>query len=156
MNNERNKIPPLRPTIENLSQAIFTVNRHAKTAPNPKFLYQLKHDAIKKLLREGKAKKTGLHFSNNPRNSQQQSDVLVVCGDYTFHIPPTKQDFEQLPHLGKLDQSVRNPRASISLTNAKKLLSTYTGLKEDSEPSGAGKTRKYVKPVFKKLGERYP
>lgn len=156
MNNERNKISPLRPTIENLSQAIFTVNRHAKTAPNPKFLYQLKHDAIKKMLQEGNAIKTGLHFSNNPRNSQQQSDVLVVCGDYTFHIPPTKQDFEELPHLGKLDQSVRNPRASISLTNAKRLLSAYTGLKEDSEHSGASKTRKYVKPVFKKLGERYP
>ncbi|WP_226675589.1 YkyB family protein [Mesobacillus jeotgali] len=156
MNNERNKIPSLRPTIENLSQAIFTVNRHAKTAPNPKFLYQLKHDAIKKMLREGKAKKTGLHFSNNPRNSQQQSDVLVVCGDYTFHIPPTKQDFEQLPHLGKLDQSVRNPRATISLTTAKRLLSVYTGLKESTETSGAGKTRKYTKPVFKKLGERYP
>ncbi|MBT2678377.1 hypothetical protein J7E38_05150 [Bacillus sp. ISL-35] len=156
MKNERNNIPQLRPTIENLSQAIFTVNRHAKTAPNPKFLYQLKHDAIKKMLREGKAKKTGLHFSNNPRNSQQQSDVLVVCGDYTFHIPPTKQDFEQLPHLGKLDQAVRNPRASISLTNAKKLLSSYTGLKEAQEASGTARTRKYVKPVFKKLGERYP
>jgi hypothetical protein len=154
--NERNKIPQLRPTIENLSQAIFTVNRHAKTAPNPKFLYQLKHDAIKKMLQEGKAKKTGLHFSNNPRNSQQQSDVLVVCGDYTFHIPPTKQDFEQLPHLGKLDQSVRNPRASISLTSAKRLLSTYTGLKEANDTAAAGKTRKYAKPVFKKLGERYP
>lgn len=156
MNNERNKIPPLRPTIENLSQAIFTVNRHAKTAPNPKYLYQLKQDAIKKMLREGKAKKTGLHFSNNPRNSQQQSDVLVVCGDYTFHIPPTKQDFEELPHLGKLDQSIRNPKAAISLNNAKRLLSAYTGLKESREPSGGVKTRKYVKPVFKKLGERYP
>jgi len=132
------------------------VNRHAKTAPNPKFLYQLKHDAIKKMLAEGKAKKTGLHFSNNPRNSQQQSDVLVVCGEYTFHIPPTKQDFEHLPHLGKLDQSVRNPRASISLTSAKKLLSSYTGLKESNETAGAGNTRKYAKPVFKKLGERYP
>lgn len=156
MYNERNKIPQLRPTIENLSQAIFTVNRHAKTAPNPKFLYQLKQDAIKKMLQEGKAQKTGLHFSNNPRNSQQQSDVLVVCGDYTFHIPPTKKDFEQLPHLGKLDQSVRNPRASISLTSAKRLLSAYTGLKESNEPAAAGKARKYAKPVFKKLGERYP
>ncbi|CAM3760952.1 YkyB family protein [Mesobacillus thioparans] len=156
MKNERNNIPQLRPTIENLSQAIFTVNRHAKTAPNPKFLYQLKHDAIKKMIKDGKARKTGLHFSNNPRNSQQQSDVLVVCGDYTFHIPPTKQDFEQLPHLGKLDQSVRNPRASISLTNAKKILSSYTGLKEAPEASTSDRTRKYVKPVFKKLGERYP
>lgn len=108
------------------------------------------------MLREGKAKKAGLHFSNNPRNSQQQSDVLVVCGDYTFHIPPIKQDFEQLPHLGKLDQSVRNPRATISLTSAKRLLSAYTGLNEPTETAGADKPRKYAKPVFKKLGERYP
>lgn len=156
MNKERNQIPQLSPTIENLSQAIFTVNRHAKTAPNPKFLYQLKQDALKKMLSEGKAKKIGLHFSNNPRNSQQQSDVLVICGDYTFHIPPTKQDFEQLPHLGKLDQTVRNPRSSISLTSAKNLLSSYTGLKEAQEVSSTSRTGKYVKPVFKKLGERYP
>lgn len=156
MNNERNKIPPLRPTIENLSQAIFIVNRHAKTATNPKYLYQLKHDAIKKLLNEGKAIKTGLHFSNNPKNSQQQSDVLVKCGEYTFHIPPTKLDFEQLPHLGKLDQSVRNPKASLSLTIAKRLLADYTGLKETQDHATAGKARQYAKPVFKKLGERYP
>jgi hypothetical protein len=156
LNNDRKEILPLRPTIENLSQAIFIVNRHAKTATNPKYLYQLKHDAIKKLLNEGKARKTGLHFSNNPKNSQQQSDVLVECGDYTFHIPPAKLDFEQLPHLGKLDQSVRNPKASLSLTVAKKLLADYTGLKEAKEPVAAGKAKQYAKPVFKKLGERYP
>src|SRR4051812_37806978 len=94
-------------TIDNLSQALFIVNRHAKTAPNPKYLYKLKHEALKKLLEEGKAKKLGLHFSKNPRNSKQQSDVLVECGHYTFHIPPTKSDFAELPHLGKLDGSVR-------------------------------------------------
>ncbi|HEY2422192.1 MAG TPA: YkyB family protein, partial [Neobacillus sp.] len=35
-------------TIENLAQAVFIVNRHAKTAINPKFLYKLKHEALKK------------------------------------------------------------------------------------------------------------
>jgi precorrin-4 methylase len=43
-------------TIENLSQAIFIVNRHAKTATNPKLLYKLKQETLKKLLEEGKAK----------------------------------------------------------------------------------------------------
>ena len=104
-------------TIDNLSQALFIVNRHAKTAPNPKFLYKLKHESLKKLLEEGKAKKLGLHFSQNPRNSKQQSDVLVECGHYTFHIPPTKSDFAELPHLGKLDGSVRNPKTSLSLNS---------------------------------------
>ncbi|MEH7308362.1 YkyB family protein, partial [Neobacillus drentensis] len=117
-------------TIENLAQAIFIVNRHAKTAPNPRLLYKLKQESLKKLIEEGKAKKVGLHFSENPRNSQQQSDVLVECGRYTFHIPPTKTDFHDLPHFGKLDQGVRNPKATLSLNSAKALLQLYTGFKE--------------------------
>lgn len=149
-----NQAPQLKPTIENLSQAIFIVNRHAKTAPNPKFLYKLKHDALQKLLKEGKAKKVGLHFSNNPRFSQQQSDVLVVCGKYSFHLPPSKNDFAQLPHLGKLQEHIRNPKAFVSLSEAKRLLSFYTGLKED-ENQNQPKKRRYEKPVFKRLGENY-
>lgn len=154
MNRERNYNPQLNPTIENLSQAIFIVNRHAKTAPNPKFLYKLKHDALQKLIKEGKAKKVGLHYSENPKFSQQQSDVLIVCGEYSFHLPPSKNDFASLPHLGKLDSNIRNPKAKISLNQAKKLLSTYTGSKEQD---GAQRQQKriYEKPVFKKLGESY-
>lgn len=144
----------LEPTLSNLSQAIFTVNRHAKTAPNPKPLYTLKHEALKKLLKEGKAKKIGLHFSQNPRNSQQRSDVLVACDQYTFHIPPTKTDFAELPHLGKLDEHIRNPKSALSLNQAKKLLQSYTGIQEPDPPTT--KSRKpYNKPVFKKLGESY-
>lgn len=143
--------------IENLSQAIFTVNRHAKTATNPKFLYKLKHESLKKLLVEGKAKKVGLHFSENPKNSRQQSDVLVECGRYTFHIPPTKQDFSELPHLGKLDNYVRNPKASLSLNTAKTILQTFTGISESQQtPSNQKRNQRvYEKPIFKKLGERY-
>lgn len=144
----------LNPTIDNLSQAIFIVNRHAKTAPNPKYLYKLKYATLQKMIKEGKAKKVGLHFSNNPKNSQQQSDVLISCGNYTFHLPPTKNDFIDLPHLGRLDKHIRNPKAVLSLTQAKKLLSSYTGLKEIKDNTLTPK-RKYHKPVFKKLGESY-
>lgn len=155
LNSECNEYPQLQPTVENLSQALFTVNRHAKTAPNPKFLYKVKHDSLQKLLKEGKAKKIGLHFSRNPKNSQQQSDVLIKCGRYTFHLPPSKEDFTALPHLGKLDQSVRNPRTSLSLNQAKKLLMNYIGLKEDQHEPPQRKKHRYEKPVFKKLGESY-
>lgn len=148
--------PKTKLTIDNLSQALFIVNRHAKTAPNPKFLYKLKHESLKKLIEEGKANKIGLHFSQNPRNSKQQSDVLVECGHYTFHIPPTKSDFTELPHLGKLDGSVRNPKTSLSLSQAKTVLKTYTGITEiEQPPSNPRKNRPYQKPIFKKLGERY-
>jgi hypothetical protein len=143
-------------TVENLTQAVFIVNRHAKTATNPKYLYRLKHEALKKLILEGKAKKIGLHFSENPRNSKQQSDVLVECGKYTFHIPPTKTDFLELPHLGKLDGSMRNPKSSLSLNQAKALLQTFTGITESIQPSNHQKQHPtYQKPIFKKLGERY-
>jgi len=146
------KTASLKPTIANLSQAIFTVNRHAKTAINPKFLYSLKKQALEKMIKEEKATKTGLHFSRNPRFSQQQSDVLVKCGDYTFHIPPTKEDFEELPHLGHLDQHSRNPKTRMSLSKAKQLLQEYTGLKE---PSQEHHKRKQQKPEFKKLGDSF-
>jgi hypothetical protein len=144
----------VEPTVSNLAQAIFTVNRHAKTAPNPKQLYTLKHEALKKMLVEGKAKKVGLHFSQNPGNSQQRSDVLVACDQYTFHIPPTKTDFTDLPHLGKLDDHIRNPKASLSLNQAKLLLQSYTGIKDHTSPVPHGQ-KNYTKPVFKKLGESY-
>ncbi|GIN19121.1 YkyB family protein [Siminovitchia fordii] len=152
MDPDNRRTTPLEPTIENLSQAIFTVNRHAKTAINPKFLYNLKKQALEKMIREGKASKTGLHFSRNPKFSQQQSDVLVKCGDYTFHIPPTKEDFEQLPHLGHLDQHSRNPKTRMSLSKAKQLLQDYTGLKE---PRQEHQKRSQQKPVFKKLGDSF-
>ncbi len=144
-------------TIENLAQAVFIVNRHAKTATNPKFLYKLKQESLKKLINEGKAKKVGLHFSEHPRNSQQQSDVLVECGRYTFHIPPTKSDLHDLPHLGRLDGSVRNPKAALSIHSAKALLQSYTGISEIEYPSATPQQKKrvYQKPIFKKLGERY-
>ncbi|MFO1445715.1 hypothetical protein KDN24_21455 [Bacillus sp. Bva_UNVM-123] len=154
MNSERRNNPHLHPTVENLSQAIFTVNRHAKTAPNPKFLYKLKQEALQKLINEGKAKKIGLHFSSNPKFSQQQSDVLVECGSYSFHLPPSKADFEHLPHLGKLNENVRNPKTNLSLNQAKKILITYTGLQENSHYP-IHKKREYEKPIFKKLGESY-
>lgn len=144
----------LIPTVENLSQAIFIVNRHAKTAPNPKYLYKLKHEALKKMLREGKAKKVGLHFSANPRLSQQQSDVLVVSGNYSFHIPPSKEDFTHLPHLGKLDDQVKNPKTRLPLTVAKQLLQSYTDIHENEGPE-KNKPRQNQKPQFKRLGESY-
>lgn len=156
MNRDRNNPQKLIPTVENLSQAIFIINRHAKTATNPKFLYKLKHEALKKMLREGKAKKVGLHFSANPKYSQQQSDVLVVSGNYSFHIPPSKEDFSLLPHLGKLNDHVKNPKTRLPLTVAKVLLQTYTGISErENEGRNSKAKQKAHQPQFKRLGESY-
>lgn len=146
--------PAHSPSTSNLAKAIFTVNRHAKTATNPKYLYLLKKKALLKMIQEGRAEKAGLHFSNNPKNSQQQSDVLVICGDYTFHIPPCKEDFSTLPHFGSLDKKKRNPKTYMNLTEAKKILQLYTGFIEKNEHSISRK-KQYHKPVFKPLGQSY-
>lgn len=152
---KQEKFHPLEQTVENLARAIFIVNKHAKTATDPKFLYLLKRKALEKLLTEGKAIKKGLHFSRNPKNSQQQSDVLVAAGEYYFHMPPSKEDIASLPHLGTLNQTYRNPKTYLSLVQAKNLLQQYVGIKETNSPTNKPMNKTYQKPVFKKLGESY-
>jgi YkyB-like protein len=111
-----------------LAQALFIVNKHAKAAPKPKALYELKQKTIEKMLTEGKAKKLGLHFSDNPKYAQQQSDVIVECGNYIFHLPPSKEDMKNLPHLGNRSLNKRNPKTFLSLSKAKGVLFSYIGV----------------------------
>lgn len=111
--------------LSEIAKAIFTINRHAKTAPEPQHLYHIKKEAIDRLLAENRAKKVGLHFSNHPKLSNQHSTILISVGDYYFHILPEKQDFEELDHLGALDENYRNPRTKMSLSHAKKIIYQY-------------------------------
>lgn len=112
-------------SLDEIAKAIFTINRHAKTAPEPQHLYYIKKEAIKRLLQHNDAKKIGLHFSDHPKYSNQHSTLLVKVGDYFFHIPPIKQDFKDLEHLGTLDQSYRNPPTKMALSYAKKVIYHY-------------------------------
>ncbi|WP_040979814.1 YkyB family protein [Oceanobacillus jeddahense] len=121
--------------VQQLAQALFVINKHAKTAPEPKQLYQLKKQAIEQLLKEKKAFKKGLHFSDHPKLSNQHSTVLIKVGDYCFHIPPTKEDLKQLKHLGTLDQSYRNPPVKMSLSHAKRLICKYINWKQEKTRS---------------------
>lgn len=118
-------------SVENIAKAIFTVNRHAKTALKPQHLYLIKKKAIEKLLDEGKATKVGLHFSNNPKFSNQHSTLLIKVDNYYFHIPPKKDDFRNLEHLGSLNEHYRNPRTRMSLSYAKRIIYQYIDWKEE-------------------------
>lgn len=128
-------------TLIEIAQAIFTINRHAKTALKPKQLYTLKKAAIDKLLQQNRAKKIGLHFSNNPKYSNQYSTLLVKVHQYYFHVPPSKQDFEELEHLGALDDSYRNPRTQMSLSYARKILYDFLNWKQDNRKKAMNKRR---------------
>src|SRR5699024_389734 len=108
-----------------LAQAIYTINRHAKTAPEPQHLYHIKKKTIERLLKEKRAKKIGLHCSNRPKLSNQHSTLLVKDDDHYFHIPPRKKDFVTLQHLGEVDQSYRNHQTKMTLSQAKKLVHKY-------------------------------
>jgi len=114
-------------SIRQLAIAIYTVNRHAKTAPDNRQLYALKKMAIDKLLSSGTAEKIGLHFVDNPKLSKQHSTVLVRCDEFLFHTIPEKEDFNTLPHLGQQDPTSRNPQERMSLKTARELLSKYVG-----------------------------
>lgn len=120
--------------LNNLAQAIFTINRHAKTAPEPQHLYYIKKESINRLLKEKKAQKIGLHFSKRPKFSNQHSTLLVKVDNYYFHIPPSKEDFKQLKHLGELDKNYRNPRTKMSLSQAKRIVYQYIDWK-DNKPT---------------------
>lgn len=113
--------------VRQLAIAVYTVNRHAKTAPNNKELYSLKKMALEKLLRSGDATKIGLHFVDNPKYSKQHSTTLVRCQDFLFHMVPEKEDFKTLPHLGHQNHSSRNPQERMSLRIAKELLQEFVG-----------------------------
>ena len=114
-------------SIRQLAIAIYTVNRHAKTAPDNRQLYALKKMAIDKLLSSGTAEKIGLHFVDNPKFSKQHSTVLVRCDEFLFHTIPEKEDFNTLPHLGQQDPTSRNPQERMSLKTARELLSNICG-----------------------------
>ncbi len=115
--------------VEELAQCLYKVNANAKTATKPFELYDLKKRVIRKLLDEGLAQKVGIHFSRNPRNAQQSSDLCVQVGTYYFHLRPEKKDFQELPHLGELSPNYRNKKVYMPLSRAKTLLSNY--LKEN-------------------------
>ncbi|MFD2208668.1 YkyB family protein [Virgibacillus halophilus] len=130
--------------ISELAQALYTVNRHAKTALQPQHLYWIKKQTINKLLQEKHAKKIGLHFSDNPKFSNQHSTLLVKVSDYYFHIPPSKGDFQKLEHLGNLDENFRNPPSKMSLSQAKRIVYQYI----DWHPEKEERQKQIRKPSY--------
>ncbi|MUK90238.1 hypothetical protein GMD78_17840 [Ornithinibacillus sp. L9] len=125
---QENEVP-----LSDLAKAIYTINRHAKTAPEPGHLYYIKKESIKRLLQEKRAEKIGLHFSEHPRFSNQHSTLLVKVDQYYFHIPPAKEDFKELEHLGTLDQNYRNPQTKMSLSQAKRIIYQYINWKPNKK-----------------------
>lgn len=141
------------PTLENLAKAIYVVNRHAKTSPNPQKLYQLKTMAIEKLLEEGRAKKVGLQQSPNPsKYHHQTSNTLVKIGEYGFHILSTREDMLNLPHLGDWSEDFRNPSDSFPLRQAVQLLEKFVKDVIFDKPQGQGppKVKKRITSPFQR------
>lgn len=134
--------------LDELARAIFTINRHAKTAPEPKHLYHIKKESINRLLKEKRAEKIGLHFSNHPKFSNQHSTLLVKVDEYFFHIPPTKDDFKELEHLGELDHNYRNPPTKMSLSQAKKIVYRYIGWQPANKKPNMPQRKKYRSSYF--------
>lgn len=125
--------------LAEIAKALYTVNRHAKAALEPQHLYYIKQKSIDNLLEDNKARKIGLHFTKQPKHSNQHSMLLVQVGEYYFHVPPSKEDFKQLKHLGELDEDFRNKRVRMSLSEAKRILYDYI----DWQPEQKSPKQKY-------------
>ncbi len=132
--------------INEIARAIFIINRHAKAAPEPQHLYKIKKIAIEKLLQQNEAEKIGLHFSNNPKFSNQHSTLLIKVGEYYFHIPPSKEDFKELDHLGSLNHHFRNPKTKMSLSYAKKLIYQFIDWKQPPSKKPIQRQSSYYTP----------
>lgn len=132
--------------ITAIQHALYTVNRHAKTAIDSSELYYLKRKTIKKLLSENLAKKLYLEYSNNPSRGLQSSVVVVEVGTencktpYYFHTIAEKEDFKNLQHKGKMNQEMRNTQVNMSLNKAKNILYNYL----DEKP------KKKIQPSYKR------
>src|SRR5699024_3934811 len=111
--------------VNRLARALYSVNRNAKVATKPQHLYTIKKLTIDKLLQENKASKIGLHFSNNPKESNQHSTLLIKVSSYYLHIAANKQKFELIKHLRNLHYEYRNPQSRMSLSHAKKIIYKY-------------------------------
>jgi hypothetical protein len=145
-------------TQENLAKALYVVNRHAKTSPEPQKLYQLKTAVLEKMIHEGKAQKVGLQQSPNPsKYHQQTSNTLVKVGEYGFHILSSREDLLELPHLGPWSEDFRNPTDSFPLRQAIQLLERYAGVKEkttQTKPSRPTHLKDQRKPFFDPFPKR--
>lgn len=120
--------------LEAIKHALYSVNRHAKTAIDKRELYDLKYNTLQKLIKSGHAKKMCLEYSTQPGKSQQSTVVLVKVGMKTreeplyFHMLPEKDDFKSLKHTGTvINQGLYNPKSTMSLNSAKKLLLQFIG-----------------------------
>lgn len=134
--------------IRQLAIAIYTINRHAKTAPDNRQLYTLKKLALDKLIETGNAEKVGLHFVENPKFSKQHSALLIRVDDFLFHTIPDKDDFKTLPHLGQQDAASRNPQERMSLKTARDLLMEFVNphsqTTQKQKPVTPKKTRRII------------
>ena len=145
---------------EQLAGAIYIINKHAKTAPDNEFLYKLKKAALMKMIEGGLANKVGLQSVPNPKFSRRQSAVLITCGEFHFHLPPTREEIKELQHLGEPDPDYRNPKVRLGLKAAKYILQEYTGIKQSESgrplPESPSRTMTTKSTFQKQEPKKYP
>jgi hypothetical protein len=149
------KTTKLNYDIELIAQAIYSVNRHVKTATDKRELYDLKSKALTKLIKIGHAQKIWLEYSTQSKNAKQNTVVLVKVGIKTkgkphyFHMLPEKEDFLSLKHkqIVGVQELLRNPKSSLSLKMAKEILVKFI----DVAPVKAKIQRPIKKALDKKI-----
>lgn len=144
---KKRKIADIDPTIENLSQALYVINKSAKVSRDTKnenyqrrrhgivsaakkrqeHLYSLKDATLNKLLKEKLANVKGYHKQKSSYNDEYNYLILIEFGDFTFHKPSFPGQVENLVELGEVNKisSEKTFKAKINFFESEKLLEKY-------------------------------
>jgi hypothetical protein len=109
---------------QTIAEAIYVINRHAKTTTDTERFYKLKRAALLKLLRENSAYVVGLQYHASRLSTTPRKYVLICCHNYFFHLVPTEYDLSSLPNVVRNNYQ-RNRRVEISLETAIQIISSY-------------------------------
>jgi hypothetical protein len=141
------KVKLLEATDENLAEALYIINKSAKTSRDTKQsnyydrnfqivgaaktrqnkLYDLKDEAISKLLEENRINIVGYHKQKAFDGDINYLMMLELKG-FTFHIPISEQEIKDLKLLGDIGviSAEKTREVNVNFYEAEKLLKHYT------------------------------
>ncbi|SHK46709.1 YkyB family protein [Desulforamulus aeronauticus] len=145
-------IDHLEMNTENLSEALYIINKFAKRKRDTKKdhyeqghhdlvkslkqrehqLYELKSQVLTKMLAEERAEILGIHKQIINTQGKRESInhlLLIQVGEHTFHRPAKAKDIKKHPFLGEIDIiSAEKESTSLTFLEAVKLLEKYLAM----------------------------
>ncbi len=154
---KRQKIADIEPTLTNIAEALYVINKSAKISRDTKVnnyslnkhqvvagaktrqiqLYELKNAVIEKLLQEKKIFIIGYHKQQSNWKNGEIYLMLVKIEEFTFHLPVTKKDIQSYNYPGTIDKisAVKTRKTHLKFHESKRMLEKYIMSDCDGNPN---------------------